>query len=290
MWRRWRAFTHADARRDGVPTWLADVIWVTPIVGTLLLGALYLTRRDAYYAVLREDWPVEWAQFALLLFIAVLATITAARIRKHGALIVGLLLTVALGALALAGEEISWAQRALAFGTPPTLSEVNQQSEFNIHNIQSGSVPLQSIFKLFSFVLAVAGVTLALLTRGPRPRLQGAFWSRLAVPSYTIVGSLTMIGYWAVVVVAPISPVVRYQEWAEVSLYLALAGYVYAIFARHTLRGSGPVIAGRPTRDPIDTSALVALAVVVALTVVLAALTAYHGIIPENAPEVRHLG
>ena len=33
------------------------------------------------------------------------------------------------------GEEISWGQRILGFGTPEVLMEINHQQEFNLHNI-----------------------------------------------------------------------------------------------------------------------------------------------------------
>jgi len=35
-----------------------------------------------------------------------------------------------------AGEEISWGQRILGFETPDSLSEINTQDEFNVHNIE----------------------------------------------------------------------------------------------------------------------------------------------------------
>lgn len=283
---RIRAAVRADARRDAVPTWLAEFVAWTPLVGTVVLAFVYLADRDVYYLVLREDWPVEWAQFTLLSFISALAVLTAWRLRRRGLAVVACLLVLGLGAFLLAGEEISWAQRAFAYGTPEGLSAVNEQSEFNFHNIQAGGLPLQSLFKLVSFVLAVAGLTLALVTRGPRARLRGPFWDTVAVPLFTIVGSLTMIGYWVAVVLVEVSPIVRYQEWAEMSLYLSLAGYMYAISARTGgVVGSGLVTAGRPARDRIDKPALICLAVVVAITVVLAALSAYHGIVPLNNPE-----
>lgn len=276
----------ADARRDGVPTWFAEFVAWTPIVGSVVLLLIYLVDRDTYYVVLREDWPVEWAQFTLLAFVSVLAVVTAWRLRRRGMLVVGALLLLGVGTFVLAGEEISWAQRAFAFGTPAGLEAVNEQSEFNFHNVMAGGLPLESIFKLFSFVLAVAGLTLALATRGPKARLRGLFWDTLALPLYTIVGSLTMIGYWIAVVAVQISPVVRYQEWAEFSLYLALAGYLYAVSARAMgVTASGLVTDGRPARDRIDRPALICLAVVVLITVVLASLSAYHGIIPLNNPE-----
>src|SRR6185503_10252542 len=36
-----------------------------------------------------------------------------------------------------AGEEISWGQRILGFATPETLSHINRQEEFNLHNLSA---------------------------------------------------------------------------------------------------------------------------------------------------------
>ncbi len=283
---RVRAAWHDDARRDRVPLWVADTVGWTPIVGTIGLGVVYLLSRPTYYAVLREDHSVEWLQFALLLFTGLLALLAARRTLRQGWLVPVLLLVLALGALGLAGEEISWGQRAFAFGTPEALAAVNQQAEVNVHNVNVGGLRLQRAFKFVSFLLAVAGLVLAWRTRGPGRVLQGRFWEAVAVPIYTVVGSLTMIGYWAVIMVAPLNPVVRYQEWAEASLYLSLAATAYAIATRSLgVVGSGRIDSGRPAREPRDVAVLVALGVSVALTLVLAALTAYHGIIPLNARE-----
>lgn len=283
---RIRRSWHADARRDRVPTVVADVVALTPIVGTVLLGLTYLVYRPAYYFALREDMPVEWLQFAGLLFIALLAAVTAWRARDRGWLVVAVLVLLAVGAFALAGEEISWGQRVFAFGTPEQLAAMNMQAETNVHNVEVGGLKLQSAFKLISFLLALGGLTLAWLTRGPRPRLTGPFWQAVAVPTYTMVGSAMMVVYWVAVVVAPVSPIMRFQEWAEASLYLAMGAMVYAISNRvAVLGGSGPVAEGLPVRAPVNRAALVTFVAVLVVTAVFAALTVHHGIVPLNNPE-----
>ena len=58
-----------------------------------------------------------------------------------------------------AGEEISWGQRMLGFQTPETLSEVNRQEEFNLHNLTiletSKFFDADRLFDLFWFGFAV---------------------------------------------------------------------------------------------------------------------------------------
>ena len=45
-------------------------------------------------------------------------------------------LILALVFLFGAGEEISWGQRLLGFGTPEAITKINVQKEFNVHNIE----------------------------------------------------------------------------------------------------------------------------------------------------------
>jgi hypothetical protein len=47
------------------------------------------------------------------------------------------LLLVTLGCVYIAGEEISWGQHLLDWGTPEYLQRINDQQETNIHNISS---------------------------------------------------------------------------------------------------------------------------------------------------------
>ena len=58
-----------------------------------------------------------------------------------------------------AGEEISWGQRILGFQTPETLSQVNRQEEFNLHNLSaweaSAFLDPDRLFDIFWFLFAV---------------------------------------------------------------------------------------------------------------------------------------
>jgi hypothetical protein len=81
---------------------------------------------------------VEYLGFAFLL-IAGLFLISSGvfgyfkKVRKVGVNI--LLLFIGFVFLIAAFEEISWGQRVLGFDTPDKLLEINQQDEFNFHNI-----------------------------------------------------------------------------------------------------------------------------------------------------------
>lgn len=261
-----------EAARERIPGWLFDVAYWGPWVGFLALGVLFVVQRDLYYAVLSEDRPVEWLQFTGLLCTSAFSAMAAWRLRgkPFPALI---LLLLAVGSFVLAGEEISWAQRAFALEGPAALVEVNKQSELNVHNVMIAGLPIEALFKAASIMLAVGLLAMALLS-GPRPKLAGSFWQTLSVPRACISGPLVSLVFWAAYLVLPIPPIMRFQEWAEASLYLSLGVAVYAIWAR-----------SRPASSPGGRQALVVLGIAGAITLVLAALSAYHGIIPLNNPE-----
>ncbi|OMQ14715.1 hypothetical protein A7K94_0214585, partial [Modestobacter sp. VKM Ac-2676] len=181
------------------------------------------------------------------------------------------------------GEEISWGQRVFAFGTPEELAAVNQQAETNFHNVRvAGEFSLQAVFKAVSWLIGVVGLALALLVRGPRPLLHGPFWARVTPPLCAVPGFLGMALYWPVALVLPVvPPLTRFQEWVEFGLHLAIAVTVLCVYlrsARPAGAAAGPGHARRTWALPVVT-----LAVVVVLTIVFAALTLHHGIVPINA-------
>jgi hypothetical protein len=66
-----------------------------------------------------------------------------------------------------AGEEISWGQRILGFQTPESLSQVNRQEEFNLHNLSaweaSDFLDPDRLFDIFWFLFAVFTPAVALV-------------------------------------------------------------------------------------------------------------------------------
>lgn len=268
-------------RQDAIHTQRHDAyrraIAAIPLVGTALLGVVYLVSRPAYYTILREDYPVEWLQFWMLLLSGLLAVATVGyAVRRREPMVAAVLLVVAVGTFFLAGEEISWGQRVFAFITPAELAAVNLQQELNVHNVTASGWRLQDLFKAVSFVIAVVGLALAFLTDGPRPRLRARLWTLLAVPRYTATGYATMVVFWIAYVTTGLNPVIRFQEWAEACLYLSVAATLVAIHLRMRRRGV------QAQRNGRWTAGLLILATAL-VTVLFAALTVQHGIVPLNA-------
>ena len=91
------------------------------------------------------------------------------KLDKNWASLVKQLVYLGLAALFFfgAGEEISWGQRILGFGTPQSLSQVNRQQEFNLHNLRSWEASKfldpDRLFDMFWFLFAVFTPAVALV-------------------------------------------------------------------------------------------------------------------------------
>jgi hypothetical protein len=96
-----------------------------------------------------------------------------------------------------AGEEISWGQRILGFATPDTISQVNRQEEFNLHNLSaweaSDFLDPDRMFDLFWFVFAVFTPAVALVAPSFKQ-----FASRYVPIIFWGIGALFLYNYlWA---------------------------------------------------------------------------------------------
>lgn len=102
--------------------------------------ALLIVDRALFHAMAGEDLALEWASALLLFaggFLFLAAALRRRRIANGAAL--DLLILIGFGGLFLliAMEEISWGQRVIGFETPGAMAEINWQSEFNFHNLQT---------------------------------------------------------------------------------------------------------------------------------------------------------
>jgi hypothetical protein len=124
-----------DAHLWGVPTRVAVAVALTPVVVAVAMFLL-ADAQQTFFWLSDEDHPIEWLQFALLVPAIVAFAATAlklSRLRYNAAATVTAGLT--LGLFFIAGEEISWGQRILGFGTPSSLQGTNYQDEATLHNI-----------------------------------------------------------------------------------------------------------------------------------------------------------
>ncbi|MEX1045116.1 MAG: hypothetical protein WEC73_03225 [Chthoniobacterales bacterium] len=107
-----------------------------------------------------EDGLIEWLTVALLLGVVVVSLRRFVRLRAgRPRLFLACLLGFAGVFFFGAGEEISWGQRLLGFGTPEAIQQYNTQDEFTVHNLQFGEIRLNKlVFGLLLTIVVVAYV------------------------------------------------------------------------------------------------------------------------------------
>jgi hypothetical protein len=225
----------------------AVVLAATPVaIAAIGLSALPFER--VYALLANEDALVEWVQFLFVLAMVVLAVLLAIALWRQGHRWLALLYAVAaLGALFIAGEEVSWGQRILGFLTPAELEDINKQGEANIHNIGS-------ILGLFN--LGVMAVSLTALVL---PILRWTAWRDRArsVAGYVLIPPFALATAFAIpfayralrLLFLPDAGarITKYAEFAELSFYFGLV--VFFLLARRAIRRSGTPAPERPTAD-----------------------------------------
>ena len=170
--------------------------------GLLLLIAaywlIYAVDPDWHRRCLRgEDHGVEWltaAGFATASLITALAFRFRARMGRWSRFY---LAGLALFFFVCFGEEISWGQRIFGFATPDAITAVNEQHEFNAHNLHlEGFSPLAAVSLLLTGFGVAAPVALALARRPACAweRYVGPLW--LAPCFLTAAGGNTLIKAW----------------------------------------------------------------------------------------------
>lgn len=172
-------FVHARARSDRpllVLTLVLDVI-----VGGL--AAMATWAEPAFELSMQEDGWAEWATVYAFSFAAVLIVARLLRWRRtpeaEGWLAPLGLASVALFCVFVAGEEISWGQRLLAFQPPEMFLRENFQQELNVHNLLTkktiAGFKLDSRFLVAVIAITYGGIVPALRRWVPLGPLQSTF-------------------------------------------------------------------------------------------------------------------
>ena len=142
-------------REKDLPSWLW--LWFPPLLVVAVYGAKAVD--DAIYQrwFPREDGIVEIGTLVVLLpAIVIGARLLLRRRQLPFKLLVPWVALVALGAFFFLGEEASWGQHALGWGTPEALAKVNKQGETNLHNIAPLLDKLPRVLLSAAAVVAIA--------------------------------------------------------------------------------------------------------------------------------------
>lgn len=114
--------------------WLS--LWIIVIFLALIACARFAPNWTAMWIVREPFGLLEMAHFLLPFLTAVLALrMVASRTVRSDVLLTVWTAAIALGAIYIAGEEISWGQWFLNWNTPDFWQSINDQGETNLHNI-----------------------------------------------------------------------------------------------------------------------------------------------------------
>jgi hypothetical protein len=218
---------------DAVTRWrvgarAAEALFVLPFVGTLLVALS--TQHSGFFSFLvAEDSVLEWSQVAGFVLGTAFGVLVARRRWRAGERGLACLFFVfAVGCFFLAGEEISWGQRIIGFGTPESLRGANLQEEANLHDV--------SVARLaFKFVAIAIGLCGALLPWLPYVRTRAK--ASVVPPLFLTSAFLVLCGYnVGRLVFFPEGffgggeknfVVGRFGEWPELCLAYALAAFAF---------------------------------------------------------------
>ncbi|RMD84017.1 MAG: hypothetical protein D6815_05125 [Candidatus Dadabacteria bacterium] len=209
--RAWRPAAAANLLRLGVLAYMAVLHRYAP---------------DFYYLSVQEDEYIEWATYCAFAFAAAgwLAGAWRHRIQRQPHWWFALAMTAFC--VFVAGEEISWGQRLLAYRPPVYFLEHNFQQELNVHNVISTDLRKLGL----KCVLAGYGIALPLIAAvGPiRRRLDR--WGVVAPPAW-------LIPLFAAALAAYVHYPWKYTgEIVELMMGL---GFLFAV-AYHLLSTGGP--------------------------------------------------
>lgn len=222
----------SDPDRGAAPGLGLQVALSVAILATFVLW--WELNLASLHAAVREDGPIETGS-ALLFGLASLA-FCALAVRSgglRGRRWWAYLLTLGWAALMFVfmGEEISWGQRLLGYGTPGVVEELNWQGEMNVHNMEFVQFFAGGAHRLLSLLM----LTLGALLPGLALTEAGRRWiSRLALPVPPAGYGLLFLGAYAfgVFYTAPTA----FDPWAndasEVREFLfAVAMFLFALHA-----------------------------------------------------------
>jgi hypothetical protein len=237
--RRIDALIRADSARWRIAPIIAWLLLTLPILGAMGI-ALAAGHPRLFHFLIDEDHVIEWTQFFSILaasFVFLAAGWTAWRLGRLG--LAAVFLLVAAASFIVAGEEISWGQRVLHFGTPTALEDVNHQGEANIHNI----LPIQRAFNYGELLVGLVGFVLPLLWLSAEFRDRARRWldPLLVPPLCTITLFFLPFAYRSVratVLQDAGERITEFGEWPELTFYVGVLVCGWLILRRLRRQGA----------------------------------------------------
>lgn len=197
----------------------------------------------AYHAVVREDGPLEWAQFAGFAAAAVWFARAARDRRAVGDRAWPALLLFAVGFVLVAGEEAAWGQRLFDLRVD-AVQRANRQDELTLHNLGDNL----SLSWLAFALLALFG-TAAATVRRRLPRALGRLIGAVAPARELRWWFLPGIAYAIArisVLSSPSYNVAKASEYFELAVAIGFACAARASAADPSVARLSRLVVGRP--------------------------------------------
>jgi hypothetical protein len=281
-----------DAAASGVSAWWAWSLITLPFVGGALIAVTWL-HWPLFTWFLQEDHPIEWLQFAMCMITALIAAMAAVGYGRRGRWLIAVVFAVlALGAFVLGAEEISWGQRVFSIATPAEIAAKNDQEELNIHNLTGAGIDIAELFKIAELIIGFGGALLPLLTRFHPLRVRSALLRAVSpplflVPAFAFAGAYRALRFALMLAGSNPDAAVLYTEWAELCLYIGLAGLAITAYVPTVRRRGGRHAAAAGTGEelpssPVTGGVLAVVALVGLTTVALALMSLFSSVKPGN--------
>jgi hypothetical protein len=210
--------------------WVPLVFFIAQIVLELIFPLKVL---EQYYA---ENGILEILQFLVAGLAFIFASVCAfvCFVKKYFYLCLWALIA-ALGSFYIAGEEVSWGQHILGWGTPEFWAEINDQGETNLHNTTSWLDQKPRLLLIIG--IGVGGLILPLLNKYKQSLIPQKF-ADIYPPSSMITISILAIFPSLIVKVAELFGVVLFGRVSEIQeLYLYYFVLLYIISLKKHVKG-----------------------------------------------------
>lgn len=151
--------------------WLVLALWMTWVAWTLTIDDRLAASLTLENGLLQDITVLCYIVGAILLFRLALRALSPKAVPGLGR---WWLLTLALGCVGVAGEEINWGQSVLPYETPEFLARTNIQQEVSLHNIELPGLPGRHWSNEVLWGISLVGgavLPLSLLANAPIRRL-----------------------------------------------------------------------------------------------------------------------
>lgn len=116
--------------------WFFKIIFLSPVLFVIGMSMVWVWPQDVFLKLVEEDSLIENLQVLMLLAGSISAFLLSKKLWSKKQILLAILFSfVCLTLFFIAGDEISWGQRIIGYGTPSEIANENLQQEVTVHNI-----------------------------------------------------------------------------------------------------------------------------------------------------------